>query len=264
MDGWRALGAELELWAGTGRVATFWWRDDDAVRPTPALERLLALAAGTGTPLCLAVVPAPAGRPLADRVRDIAGLTVAQHGFAHQNHAPPPAKKSELGADRPLDIRLDELRRGRDRLEHLFGPTFQAVLVPPWNRIGADLVPRLRDAGYHGLSTHGPGPAVRPAGAPRQVNSHADPVDWHSGRGFIGAQTALDRLCGHLRLRREGRIDQGEPTGLLTHHLVMDRATWDFVERLLDLTRKHSGSRWLTCPDALATADTRPLAAAAG
>ncbi len=263
MDGWQKLGSELDLWAGSGRRATFWWRDDDAVQPTPALARLLALAAETGTPLCLAVIPASAGRPLADRVRENAGLTVAQHGFAHQNHAPPTARKSELGADRPLDVRLDELRRGRDRLRRLFGPTFQALLVPPWNRIGADLLPRLQKAGYHGLSTSGPRAAVRPPGALRLVNCHCDPVDWHSGRGFVGAPAALDLLCGHLRARREGRADRDEPTGLLTHHLVMDGATWDFVRRLFDATRDHPGSYWLTCLDALATADTQPLPAVA-
>ena len=45
MTGWADLDAELDRWKAAGRAATLWWRDDDATRPTPALDRLLALQA---------------------------------------------------------------------------------------------------------------------------------------------------------------------------------------------------------------------------
>ena len=45
LAGWAALDAELDLWAAAGRVAGGWWRDDDAVAPTPALESLLTIRA---------------------------------------------------------------------------------------------------------------------------------------------------------------------------------------------------------------------------
>ena len=48
MGEWSDLEAELEAWRCRGRRATFWWRDDDAVEATPALERLLGLADGSG------------------------------------------------------------------------------------------------------------------------------------------------------------------------------------------------------------------------
>src|SRR5690606_39595463 len=54
-DEWTALEAELDLWAEAGRVASFWWRDDDATDVTPPLERLLRLKDSTRTPLTLAV-----------------------------------------------------------------------------------------------------------------------------------------------------------------------------------------------------------------
>ena len=38
---WQKFAAELDRWAPG--EATFWWRDDDAIAPTTALERLLAL-----------------------------------------------------------------------------------------------------------------------------------------------------------------------------------------------------------------------------
>ena len=44
MATWDDLAEELDSWHGSGRCAAFWWRDDDAVRVTPALERLLALS----------------------------------------------------------------------------------------------------------------------------------------------------------------------------------------------------------------------------
>src|ERR1044071_5855240 len=52
---WTDFERELEAWGGSGQVATLWWRDDDAVRVTPALARLLGCAGET--PLALAVIP---------------------------------------------------------------------------------------------------------------------------------------------------------------------------------------------------------------
>jgi hypothetical protein len=46
---------ELEHWSRAGRDATLWWRDDDAVTATPALEphtRHRAASGGAPLPLC--------------------------------------------------------------------------------------------------------------------------------------------------------------------------------------------------------------------
>ena len=97
MTRWPALRDELDTWAEAGRTATLWWRDDDAVEPTPALDRLLALAARHEIPLALAVIPARASTALARRIAG-SGPRIAplQHGYAHRNHAPPSEKKAEL------------------------------------------------------------------------------------------------------------------------------------------------------------------------
>ncbi|NUB17118.1 hypothetical protein GAY28_35010, partial [Azospirillum brasilense] len=55
--GWDALTAELDAWAAGGRTATLWWRDDDAVEPTPGPGRMGALSRGANAP------PAPWGLP---------------------------------------------------------------------------------------------------------------------------------------------------------------------------------------------------------
>jgi hypothetical protein len=102
MSGWQALHEELENWQRTGRIATFWWRDDDAADCSPALDRLLGLAQAYGVPLSLAVIPALATAALA---RQLAGpaahVSVLQHGFDHANHAPPGEKSMELGLHQP-------------------------------------------------------------------------------------------------------------------------------------------------------------------
>ena len=45
---WQKFADELARWSDAGREVELWWRDDDAARPTPALDRLLRLAADGG------------------------------------------------------------------------------------------------------------------------------------------------------------------------------------------------------------------------
>lgn len=245
MSTWADFSNELDRWGAAGRVATFWWRDDDAAEPSPALETLLALAK-TGPKLGLAVIPArlqPELIPLVAR----AHCTVLQHGFAHFNHAGEGAKAGEFPSSRPLSDRLFDLSEGREVLEAAFGDAFLPVFVPPWNRIGDDLVPILPGQGLVGLSTFNPVPekAPRPAIAGlRWVNCHCDPIAWKRGRVFRGAEFALTEILRHLEARRAGIVTE-EPTGLLTHHLVHDGAMTDFLAHFFALTQTHPAARWL-------------------
>ena len=265
----RELEEELELWRRAGRVATLWWRDDDAVEAGPALERLLALASARGAPLCLAVIPARASGTLARRLAAGAGgLSVVQHGFRHANHAPEGEKRSELGARRHTAEVREELARGGAMLRSLFGDRALPVLVPPWNRIDGALIPHLPGLGFRGLSTHGPRATVNPAPGLTECNTHLDVLRWRPERGFLGSEEALRLLRGHLRARRSGGpqpgqpgslADPGEPTGLLTHHLVMDEPAWAFVEVLVGVLSEHPAARWLRADEAFP-----PAAAARG
>ena len=238
---WAALDAELDLWHAAGRRATFYWRDDDAALPAPALDRLLALSAETGVPLALAVIPArcvlsPAMLP--------ASVRVLQHGYAHLNHAKGRGEgAAELGLHRPPAQTLAELEEGRKRLADRFGAAFTPALAPPWNRIAPELVPALAAHGFSGLSAAGERAAAEPAPGLRQANIHWDLIDWKRGRGFRGYGSALD-LVEHLRRRRRGEADPDEPTGLLSHHLDMDDAGWEFLARLLAATRTHPAASW--------------------
>jgi len=240
------LIAELDAWHQAGRRATFWWRDDDAVEPTPALDRLLDLAARHDTPLMLAVIPARATAALVARLtRAGPGAVAVQHGFAHLNHAPAGEKKWELGAHRPLAAVLEELARGRARMDALFADAWLDVLVPPYNRIAPEVISALGRLGYRGLSADGARRAALAAPGVVQVNTHADIMRWDAPRGFLGTSGALERFCTHLKARRLGQADAAEPTGLLTHHLAHDEGCWDFLEQFMPRVLAHPAAAFV-------------------
>ena len=238
---WAPLEAELDAWGDAGRVARFWWRDDDAATVTRPLDRLLDLAGDT--PLALAVIPEAATDALADRLRTADTVTVLQHGIAHINHAPASAKKAELGADRPAAALAVALDAGRRKLEALFGRRFRPILVPPWNRIADGLVTLLPQVGFIGLSTAGLRRQAEATPALRQINSHLDPIDWHGTRRCRPAPELIAETTRHLAARRLAASD--EPVGLLTHHLVDDRATERFAADFAGLVRSHGAARWV-------------------
>ncbi len=238
MTSWQALSDEAARWRDAGRTADLWWRDDDAADVGPALDRLLAIHRDTAVPLALAVVPARATAALAQRLAGEPGIDVLQHGYAHMNHAAPPDKKIELGLQRPAMIVLGELGTGWMALERLFAAQALPVMVPPWNRIAEILVPTLPEIGYRGLSTFGPRKRAQPVRGFRQVNTHVDLIDWKAGGGFVGEEAALAALVEALGRSRNG---DGEPIGLLSHHLAMDGGAWDFLRSVLEATKTTQG-----------------------
>ncbi|WP_158047715.1 polysaccharide deacetylase family protein [Skermanella pratensis] len=244
-DIWDSLARELDLWAETGRTATLWWRDDDAVSPSPALDRLRDAATAGGVPVALAVIPAGATPELAEELRGWPGASVLQHGLSHANHETPPAKKAELGSARCPEAVLADLAEGW-RLLRPFGPL--PVLVPPWNRIAADATSRLPALGYAGLSTFNARPRPCPVPGLVQVNTHVDVIDWRGGGGFAGTEAAIGVLVRHLTARRTGAADPGEATGLLTHHLVHDDPCRRFLDRFLAAASEHPAVGWLDAP----------------
>jgi hypothetical protein len=246
---WEDLGLELDAWHADERVAALWWRDDDAAEPTPALDTLIDLAAEV--PLALAVIPGRAVDGLADRLAHCSRIGILQHGWQHVNHALPGEKKSELGVQRPPATILGELAAGWRRLVALFGARAAPVLTPPWNRIADALLPLLPGAGYAGVSTFGPRRNAMPHPGLVQANTHVDLVDWRQ-RGFVGTPRALGVLVGHLTARRAGRIDAREPTGILTHHLLLDRDGARFLERLIAVTSRHRAAQWLATAEVFA------------
>jgi len=254
---WQALEAELDAWAGAGRRAQVWWRDDDATAPSVALERLLALAEVHRAPLALAVIPARAGPALAACVATATDVAVLQHGYAHENHAPAGAKKCELVDPGARPTLTAELENGRERLGALFGPRLLTVMVPPWNRIAPALALRLPALGFTGLSTYRARTAAEAAPGLCQVNTQADILQWHPQRRFLGTVAALDLLTGHLAAKRRGAADPDEPSGILSHHAVHDEAAWRFLDALLAHLARHPAVQLLPAAEAFAPAARR-------
>ena len=241
---WTPLLTELDRWKVAGRSASFWLRDDDAVEPTPALDRLLELTGRHGVPVLLAVIPVDTESPLALRLDTAPHADVAVHGWSHHNHAPPSEKKQELGRHRPAEVILAELGAGYRHLAVLHAARFVPLLVPPWNRIDAALLPELPALGFRALSVFGP---EQQTAVPVQVNTHVDLMDWHGTRG--GRETAA--LVADIVARLRVTFETGGCVGLLSHHLVHDEAAWQFLEGLFAVTVGHDGCRWRSISDLL-------------
>ena len=238
---WDTLIDELTSWQRLGRLATFWWRDDDAVESTPELEAVIHTSETTETSVALAAIPGALKPSLRTLLAGRHTVFVLQHGYMHHNHAPDTAKKSEFGPGRALAAMLAEISEGWRRISTL--ERALPVFVPPWNRYDADLLPMLPHAGIKGFSAYRPRNSATPG--VKQNNTHVDIMDWRE-RGFVGERAALSLAVEHLAARREGRSDPDEATGLLTHHRVHDSACWAFISRFLDETRRHPAVQWMS------------------
>jgi hypothetical protein len=233
---WRELHAALDERTHAGRPVQFWWRDDDASAPSPALERAVGLAKKHAIPLALAVIPQEATPQLFQGLHE--RVTVLQHGTDHRNRAAAGEKKTEYPDTEPVEVALARIAEGMAKLRSRAGRDFIPVLAPPWNRIRKDLVDKLPSLGIRGLSAYGPQKSREPAPGLRQVNTHVDVVAWRRGRRFVGEAEALTLALKNL--------SNEQPLGWLTHHAVHDAATWDFLERLFTL----ENVRWLSAAEA--------------
>ena len=196
---WSDLSNELDAWHAERRVASLWWRDDDAAAPAPALDRLAGLAHEHDVTLGLAVIPALARPSLASWLEPVRA-EVLQHGWAHHSHSTDGEKKAELGRHRAPDAMTAELSRGFAKLREVAGARFQPVLVPPWNRIDPALIPALPNAGVPRLVDLRSAPLSR-AGAWPQAD------ELSRRRGGLARWARFRRMrSGH---RRGGRSSLG-------------------------------------------------------
>jgi len=254
---WSDLVGELDQWRHCGEIATLWWRDDDAVTASRQLDRLISISGKV--PISLAVIPATADVKLAALISDLPRslhgdhLSVLQHGWCHANRAVV-GKKNEFPAERSCHAVKSELAAGRERLTVLFGTRALPVLVPPWNRIASRFLPLLPACGFGAISCVKPRRDVSPVTGITEVNVHVDLVAWAEHRAFIGEGAALGGIVGHLQARRLAKVDAEEPTGILTHHLVQDVSTDEFLRRLVAITGEHPAARWIAAAEVFANA----------
>lgn len=241
MSDWTPFEAALGAAAEAGRPVPFWWRDDDSVAATPALERLLALRARYDAALAIAAIPAGIEPSLPERLRGEPGTRVLVHGLAHRNHAPPGLPKAEFGPTRDREEVRRDAAEALARAQAAFGRALVPAFVPPWNRLAPDLAPMLQALGYAAISAFGRTERGSGSEALPRIDTHLDPIDWRGQRGLVDPCELVTRLSRAVLARLEGGAP--EPIGLLTHHLVHDEEVWGFCEELLERLSRSPGAR---------------------
>lgn len=240
---WDRVRAELDCWRNEGRVARFWWRDDDATQVSPRLRRMIAIAQRHRVTVGLSVIPAQAKQNLASFVEQHRGVDVLVHGFAHKNNEGTSRSKREFGRSRRLSDAEQDLIRGLRIIKALFGDNALPIFVPPWNRISPGVVRLLPVIGYRGLSTWKPCHNAHPVAGLTQVNVHLDLIDWRRGQTTKSEELVASLVLRKLRWRRARGAGSIEPLGLLTHHLLWNSETEKIVSNLLEIT-DHEAVRW--------------------
>lgn len=230
---WQPLQNEFQQWRDIDMILPIWWRDDDAIAPTPALDMLNNIANDINIPVHLAVIPKLATPALADHIHAMFKVIPVVHGWAHQNHEPQGIKKAEFGTTRPVEICAEDAKAGLDLLKSMFGTRLKPMFVPPWNRINPEIYPHLAMIGYTSLSTYSPRKFSQAAIGLTQINTHLDPIAWHDGRGLVAPDILISETVKQMQDRRLGQADNTEPFGFLTHHLVHDQDIWEFIREFL-------------------------------
>ncbi len=253
MKAFEPLYRELDEWNFNGDEAMLWWRDDDAVSDTPALQQLLSLSIKFDLPVALAVIPDLLEDSLVRLVKDHELVQVLQHGVRHHNNAPDGEKKQELSRAADLDSLLTDIAQGRERLAEEFEQQFLPIMVPPWNRIDNEVIELLSRLEFLGLSCFTARTQPEAAENIWLVNAHVDIINWKKDKVFIGVADSVNQLVAHLEAKREGLADRAEPTGLMTHHLVHDQESWEYLQQLFAILDEHPAVTWLSAERAFQT-----------
>lgn len=237
MTDWTPLTEEFAIWRDLDLTLPLWWRDDDAIQPTPALDRLEQLARDVQIPVHLAVIPDHLHPELGAYIQNAPQLRAITHGWTHRNLALPPRKSCEFGRGRATAEVAPEITEGAALLQRHFGAKARAVFAPPWNRFFLDHAPLLARAGYAALSLYKPRIWRMAAPGVELINTHVDPIDWRGTRALLPPEQIIARTAKLMRDRRMGYTDPAEPLGFLTHHLVHGDAIWHFSAEFLNVMR---------------------------
>lgn len=212
----------------------FYFRADDIGAPGKRLSRLLDLFLDRQTPLCLAVVPSWLTRQRWDIFRKTDQKAPElwcwhQHGWRHFTHEIQ-GKKQEFGPARTVDAILQDVVRGRDKLELLMKDRFTPVFTPPWNRCDGRTLAVLKNSGFKAVSRNSQSMPRAPKGLP----DFAVNVDLHTRKDATpeeGRKALLKELSN--------AISSGT-CGIMIHHQRMNETAFEFLKILLDVLTQNS------------------------
>ncbi|MBI5593478.1 MAG: DUF2334 domain-containing protein [Deltaproteobacteria bacterium] len=204
-----------------------YFRADDIGIPGKRFSRLLDLFLDYRMPLCLAVVPAWLSRQRWEAFQKADQQAPQnwcwhQHGWRHLSHEIA-GKKQEFGPVRTAGDIVQDITRGRKKLEHLMKDRFMPVFTPPWNRCDGRTLALLKKNGFKAVSRHHHSVPEAPEGLP----DFAVNVDLHTRR-----ETQPEEGCHALMEELSAAISSGT-CGIMIHHQRMNPAAFDFLELLL-------------------------------
>lgn len=199
----------------------FYLRCDDVTAPDRAFLRAYRLVRKAGLPLDCAVIPALAGRPLAEflAAEKKAGAAVEplQHGLSHAEHSGNIYLKQEFGPARTYARQKADIRTGRKLMRGLFGAGAVPVFVPPFHACNTDTLKALAALGFAAISCTKLPPGAGPAGPaflPVRVTVNEYDLKLKPRR--------LDAAL--LRARTLGALREKGPAGIYFHHADLNRA----------------------------------------
>ncbi len=244
MSHWQTLSEEIQQWQ---QPIPFWWRDDDAIEDSDALQQMLAMAKRFQIPVHLAVIPQRLKHSLncIKELQHKSDCYVLQHGFDHTSYASPEQRKIELGGTQSITQLTDKLLQGRQILADNFESQYLDILVPPWNRISEELSEKLPAIGYKQLSVLA-SPKLKETDF--LVNVHIDIINWKE-RAFAGEEIVIEKIRQYLAHSRTQNLKNFKPCGIMTHHLDHDPQCWQFLDKFFTFCQQHSQLQWLSGED---------------
>ena len=224
-----ALRSTLEQMQEQEREVRVFLRDDDIDEDEARLRQLLDIAFSRGVPINLAIIPARLTDAAVRLLQDYKSfqsklIELHQHGWQHVNHEKD-GKKSEFGPARCIEEQLQDITRGKARLEAVFGDTCFPAFTPPWNRCTEDTLKILDQLGFLVLSRDHKNQPL--AGYDfREISVTLDLFRWKGGVAFKSPEEITQNFIS--------QIGAWDVVGILLHHKVMDGAAFSFLDVLLD------------------------------
>ena len=125
-------------------------------------------------------------------------------------------------------------------LRRQYGTKLLPILVPPWDRIDPNILVDLPKLGFEAISGFG-----TPQHSPNLIviNTQIDVIDWNRNNRCRDEAALVKKLIREIKKCFSSAKDQ--KVGIVTHHLYHDEAAWEFLEKLLSETRRHSAVRWM-------------------
>lgn len=239
---WTSLVEELDKFLELDVLATFWFRDDGAVRLTPQLERFTEVM--NGVPFALSVMPFDASNCLADFVKLHSNISVIQYGRIHNNLEDDNSENRETSVSTNFLELFKEFSDGKFILNHQFGNKYFSIFVPPLGDISVTHLPLLMQAGIPNLSIQGE-QASEKFDDVTISNIHCGPLKCTPPHSFDSLSLYLEQIISHLRNKRLGVARQSEVTGIGTHHLAQSKESLDFLQTLISILKNHKAVKVL-------------------